>query len=232
MVALDEQYWEKPESGAARLSAPLLTAILGAGVTFATIAANGFGENALRLGSQTAWRFGFLVFFVLLAAGPVCRLAPFAICRALKPHLRQLVFSFCAAMAVYFASLIVPNTIRPVTLTHDGMDAGMMLFVLFSGVLTAAMAYAASLRAALALGEKARRAILAIGAIYFWLCYSLTALARISGPHRPDLFYGASLSLMILALLLRFTDRFVAKWRSASGSEAVGHCKKPQPGCA
>jgi hypothetical protein len=223
MVALDEHYWEKPDTGAARLlSAPLLTAILAAAVTFATIAANGFGENALRLGSQAAWRFAFLVFFVLLVAGPVCRLGPFAICRALGPHLRQLVFSFCAAMAVYFGSLIVPNTIRPVGVTHEGMDAGMMLFAFFSGALTAAMAYAAGLRAALALGEKARRAILAIAAIYFWLCYSLTALARISGPHRPDLFYGTSLALMILALLLRFTDRFVAKWRQASNSEAVG----------
>src|SRR5581483_11069597 len=98
MVALDERYWEKPQSGGTSLSAPLLTAALAAAITFATVAAGGFGENALRLGSQAAWRFAFVVFFVLLAAGPLCRLAPLRFCRALGPYLRQLVFSFCAAM--------------------------------------------------------------------------------------------------------------------------------------
>ena len=52
--------------------------------------------------------------------------------------------------------------------------------------------------------------MLGTSAIYFWLCYSLMALARISGPHRPDIFYDISITLMILALLLRYADRWLA----------------------
>ena len=77
------------------------------------------------------------------------------------------------------------------------------------------IAYAASRRAALFLGEKARGAMLGVGMACFWLTYSLTGLARISGPHRPDAFYGFSLSLMLVALLLRFADRFVGENKGA-----------------
>src|SRR5438067_2286509 len=56
--------------------------------------------------------------------------------------------------------------------------------------------------------EKARRAVLGAAAVYFWLCYCIMALARLSGPHRPDAFYGISLSLMVVALLLRYADRW------------------------
>jgi len=38
----------------------------------------------------------------------------------------------------------------------------------------------------------------AAAAVYFWLCYCLMALARISGPHRPDDYYGLSLCLMVI----------------------------------
>jgi len=60
------------------------------------------------------------------------------------------------------------------------------------------------------LPDKVRKVFLGTSAIYFWLCYSLMALARISGPHRPDAFYDVSLSLMIVALLLRYADRWLA----------------------
>jgi hypothetical protein len=56
--------------------------------------------------------------------------------------------------------------------------------------------------------------MLGVGMACFWLAYALTGLARISGPHRPDAFYGFSLSLMMIALLLRFADRLVARIKS------------------
>jgi len=58
--------------------------------------------------------------------------------------------------------------------------------------------------------EKFRRVLLGIAVIYFWLCYSVMALARISGPHRPDDYYGISLCLMVLGLLARYADRWVS----------------------
>ena len=66
------------------------------------------------------------------------------------------------------------------------------------------------------LPDKVRRVLLGTAAIYFWLCYCLMALARISGPHRPDAFYGISLSLMIAALLLRYADRWLARHDAAT----------------
>ena len=44
------------------------------------------------------------------------------------------------------------------------------------------------------------------------MCYSLMALAHLSGPHRPDGFYGFSLMLMIAALLMRFGERLAEHW--------------------
>ena len=58
-------------------------------------------------------------------------------------------------------------------------------------------------------GDKTRRALLATAMIYFWGCYAVMALSRISGPHRPDSWYGFSLVLMVGALLLRYADRWL-----------------------
>ena len=53
-----------------------------------------------------------------------------------------------------------------------------------------------------------------VGMATFWLAYAVTGLSHISGPHRPDIFYGFSLSLMLVALLLRFADCFAVKIRA------------------
>src|SRR4051812_20451499 len=66
--------------------------------------------------------------------------------------------------------------------------------------------------------EKFRRVLLGIAVVYFWLCYSVMALARISGPHRPDDFYGISLCLMVLGLLARYADRWVSFPQNSSKS--------------
>jgi hypothetical protein len=192
-----------------------LTATVAILTVLAAISANGFSENGFRLGSQLAWRFTFFVFFAMLAAGPVCNLAPFGLCRCLGPQRRQLVWSFCAAFDVYLLSVFLPNLLLPSSLHQDGVSGGMALFVLFGGALAASMAYVTTQGAAALLGERAQRAILAVAASYFWLCYALAGLERISGPHRPDLFSNVSLSLMIVALLLRFADRFKMKWTGA-----------------
>jgi hypothetical protein len=185
-------------------------------IVLTAISAQGFSGNGFRLGSQLAWRFAFFVFFAMLAVGPICNLAPFGFCRFLGPQRRQLVWSFCAAFDVYLLSVFVPNLLLPAALQQDGVSAGMTLFILFGGALVAIMAYAATSHAATLLGERAQRAILAVAATYFWLCYALAGLGRISGPHRPDWFYGVSLCLMIVALLLRFADRFKMKWTGAA----------------
>ena len=181
-----------------------------------TMASHGFDDAGLRLGSERGWRFASFVFFAAIIAGPLCRLVPLAVCSSFGALRRQLIWSFCASYAVFLAALILPNTLGGVT--HQEATTGMTLFALFGGVVVGVMGYSAGRDAAALLGEQARRALLCVAASFFWLTYSLMGLAHLAGPHRPDGFYGLSLSLMIAALLLRFTDRFVAKFRQNSAA--------------
>lgn len=174
-------------------------------------AARGFSENGLRLGSELVWRFTCLVYFAAIIAGPLARLIPSQTLRQICEQRRQLTWGFCASFGVYLASIVVPNLLTPPSLARDGLTAGLTVFVMFGAGLTLVIAYAASRDAALFLGRTACGVMLGVGLSYFWLAYALAGLARISGPHRPDAFYGFSLSLMIVALLLRFADRFAAK---------------------
>ncbi|HWC63130.1 MAG TPA: hypothetical protein VG501_05870 [Rhizomicrobium sp.] len=200
-----------PLAGLVGMSAALLA--LGAMVS------HGFDQAGIGLAGELTWRFASFVFFAAAIAGPVSRLLPFTIFRPLNALRRQLIWSFCAGYGVFLATLLLPNGLGGVT--HDDATSGMILFVLFGGSAMAVMAYAASREAKARFGEKARRALLCVAASFFWLTYALTGLAHISGPHRPDVYYGTSLSLMILALLLRFADRFVAKFRGTLAVPAL-----------
>jgi hypothetical protein len=216
VVALDNTFLDTPRIKFGRFPGMTLagfTAVAATFLTLAVMAANGFGDKGLRLGSQAAWRFAFFVFFAALIAGPLCRLVPLGLCRHLGAQRRQLIWSFCAAFGVYLATVIVPNTFHTDMLGHEGLDAGTILFVLFSGALVSVMAYAATSHAENLLGGKVRRALLGIAATCFWLTYALTGLARITGPHRQDLFFETSVSLMVVALLLHFAERFLVKWQ-------------------
>ena len=209
MVALDHQalfgqrrrfrFTMAPLVGAIAIMAMLL--VLGA------IVARGFSENGFRLGSQLAWRYTSFVFFAALVAGPLCRVAArfFPAFTAPESLGRKLVWGFCASYAVYLLSIFVPNVVD--------MSAGATLMVLFgAGVALAMAATAAPLRlhGRALMGEKLRRTFLGTATGYFWLCYALMGLARISGPHRPDAFYGISLCLMVAALLARYADRWIS----------------------
>lgn len=166
------------------------------------ILARGFSENGFRLGSQLAWRYTSFVFFAALVADPACRVAAHFISAFKAPDSlgRRLTWGFCASYGVYLLSVFLPNVIRP--------SAGATLMVLFGGGVVLVMALtAAPLHGDLRL-EKIRRAMLGIATAYFWLCYSIMALARISGPHRPDAFYGISLSLMVVGLLARYANHW------------------------
>ena len=118
---------------------------------------------------------------------------------------RKLVWGFCLSYGIYLLSVFVPNVIRP--------SAGAALMVLFGGAVVLVMAVTAAPLARLGrapiIANKIRRVLLGLSAIYFWLCYSLMALARIAGPHRPDDYYGLSLCLMVVGLLARYADRWL-----------------------
>ena len=210
MVALDNHAFSGPSRGLKLTLGPLVgaIAIFAVMLVLGAILARGFSENGFRLGSQLAWRYASFVFVAALMMGPLCRIAAHFFSAFTPPESlsRKLVWGFCAAYGVYLLSVFVPNVIH--------LSAGAMLMTVFGSTVVLVMAITAAPLVRLGgppiLPDKVRKVLLGTSAIYFWLCYSLMALARISGPHRPDSFYGISLSLMILALLLRYADRWLA----------------------
>jgi len=214
MVALDNSalIGAAPKAPLSRLNlGPLVGGIALACLMLVTgaVLLRGFAENGFRLGSQLAWRYTSFVFFAALAAGPVCRILARHISGFAFPEnlSRKLVWGFCASYAVYLLSVLLPNVIR--------LSAGAILVTAFSGGVALAMAVTAAplrrLGGPALIGNKTRRVLLGTAAIYFWLCYALMALARISGPHRPDAYYGISLGLMVAALLLRYADYWLER---------------------
>ena len=216
MVALDNSAFFERVPRLKLTLAPLVSAIAvtAAVLVVGAILLRGFSENGFRLGSQLAWRYSSFVFFAALVAGPACRIAAHFRPEMTPPESlsRKLVWGFCASYGVYLLSVFLPNIIQ--------LSAGATLMVLFGGGVSLVMALCAGPQ----LGGRAiipaniRRVLLAISASYFWLCYSLMALARISGPHRPDAYYGISLCLMVVGLLARYADRWVSH-RSAEGAQ-------------
>ncbi|HEY0265753.1 MAG TPA: hypothetical protein VGC16_03320 [Rhizomicrobium sp.] len=222
MVALDNAAFFGSKVPRLRLSlAPLVLAIIlaAAALVMGAILLRGFSENGFRLGSLLAWRFTFFVFFAALATGPACRIAARLFPALTPPQTlsRRLVWGFCASYGVYLLSVFLPNVIA--------LSAGATLMVLFGGSVALVMAAAATplkrLGKPAVIADKVRRVLLATAAVYFWLCYALMALARISGPHRPDGFYGLSLCLMVAALLARYADRWLAHRAPAETRAAV-----------
>ena len=208
MVALDNT------ALTGRIRVPRLTlGPLVGGIAFGAVALvigaillRGFAENGFRLGSQLAWRYASLVFFLALVAGPVCRLAAHRFPNLTPPESlsRKLIWGFCASYGVYLLSIFLPNVIR--------LSPGATLMVLFGGTVVVVMALTAAPLKRLGdkpvVPAKIRHVLLGTAAGYFWLCYSVMGLARIYGPHRPDAFYGISLCLMVTALLVRYADRW------------------------
>jgi hypothetical protein len=219
MVALDHHALFGPGRRFKFTLGPLVGTIatIAALLVLGAILARGFAENGFRLGSQLAWRYAFFVFFIALIAGPVGRIAARFIPTVSWPESlsRKLIWGFCAAYGVYLLSVFLPNVIR--------LSAGATLMTVFGSLVVAVMAATAAPLVRLGgkpiLPDKVRRVLLGTSAIYFWLCYCLMALARISGPHRPDSFYDISISLMIVALLLRWADRWLARRRALAPAQ-------------
>lgn len=210
MVSLDHSaVFDAPARPAAR--PPFLVtllALVALAVFVGGFMLRGFSDNGVRLGTQLVWRFNSLVFFAALVTGPLGRLVPFLAPLADKG--RPLLQGFCAAMAVYFAAILLPNLFAvPDAVRPAGVTAGMTFFIAFTGTVTLVLAAAVNQSLCHHFGPRACQAMLGVAMIYFWLCYSLIGLAHISGPHRPDAYYELSVILMITALLARFAEYYI-----------------------
>lgn len=188
---------------------------------------HGFSENGFRQANRLAWRYASLIFFAAMVAGPLCRVTAHFVPNLTPPETlgRRLVWGFAASYGVYLLSVFVPHVIQ--------LSRGATLMVLLGGGLALVMAGAAAPWTwhGTIMFQKFRRLILAAAALYFWLCYSVMALARLAGPHRPDAFYGISLCLMVVGLLARYADRwFSGPGRNLSNLRQLpGTAAKPAP---
>jgi hypothetical protein len=182
-----------------------LAVLVGAG----GLAMQGIGGAGIHFSGELTYRFTCFVYFLAIVAGPLTRLIPWQRLREAGENRRELVWGFCASFAVYLIMLCLPYLFALVGRETSG--PGITSFDFFGGCLALLIACASSQRAALFLGEKMRGIVLAGGLFCFWLAYAFSGLAHITGPHRPDAFYGISLLLMIVALLLRFADHFATK---------------------
>ncbi len=196
-----------------QFSVPTVIALVTLAVVAYSLGLRNFEDNGFRLASQNAWRFGCLVFFAAIVAGPLGRLVPPL--HRLEELSCALFWGFCASFAIYLLSVLLPNQFR-FTGGENGFGAG--LFVLFSSFVTLVMTLALTPQMTELAGGSVRRALLGVSAAYFWLCYALMGLAYISHPHRPDDFYGWSLGLMIAALMLRFAANYRRRYREVTAT--------------
>jgi hypothetical protein len=216
MVVLDNSaVLDRQKVPLPKISLPAAVAFAAMAIVIASWAVRGFSDNGFRLASQNAWRFAALVFFAALMVGPLGRLVPAL--RRLEGQSRFLTWGFCASYGVYLVSVLLPNGIG----AAPGASIAVTVFILFGGGVTLVMALARSPHMAERIGPAAQRALLGVSVIYFWLCYALMGLAHLSHPHRPDAFYGYSLSLMIVALLACFADRFRAEHGASPRAKPV-----------
>lgn len=217
MVALDSGLDAKPILNV-KLPLAGIVAAMAALVGLTAMAMHGFDDRGIRLASELTWRFASFVFVAAALVGPVCRMLTLDICKQGGALRRQIIWAFCASYGVFLAMTLLPNTLGGVM--HADLTAGMTVFSIFGGFIVAVLAYAIGGDAAALVGEPARHALVKVAGGFFWLTYALTGLAHLTGPHRPDAFYGISLSLMIFVVLLRFADRFVARLRGTEVAAA------------
>jgi hypothetical protein len=216
VVALDSGMDAHPPILNVKVPLAGIVAAIAAMVGLVAMAMHGFDDRGQRLASELTWRFASFVFFAAAITGPVCRVLPQAVRDQSSALRRQMIWAFCASYGVFLAMTLAPNTLGGVS--HADLTASMTVFSIFGGLIVAVLAYATGRDAAALVGDPARQALKTVVGGFFWLTYSLTGLAHLSGPHRPDAFYGVSLSLMIVALLLRFADHFVAKFRETQAA--------------
>ncbi len=180
------------------------------GTSFALcLAAGGFifqgGGFAARLVLATA----SLAFVITYIAKPLCRLIPSDATRALARERIGLTQAFAGMYAVFLGCIVLPGFFA-----ENVVSLPTLAFAAFSALILAVMVFGTSTKRAL--GPLAGRATLGLSNAYFWCAFAASDMNHMVGPHRPDVFdvfYKISLSLLVLALLIRFADAFVERRR-------------------
>jgi hypothetical protein len=154
------------------------------------------------------FRASSIAFLIYYLARPVARLVPSRYTLALARERVGLAFAFVCMYAVFLGCTLTPNYLSG---AHVALPT--LAFCVFSGLILAVVLAGEYAGRADPAWRSAWRAMESIGVAYFWLVFAIDDLNHISGPHRTDHFHGVSLTILVLALLVRFADSFVQRYR-------------------
>jgi hypothetical protein len=205
------------------LSRRLQTRMLAAGGTglalllaFGGAILRGGGANGMRFGAGLVLVVSSLAFVIAYIAQPLCRLVPTQVTRALGRERTGLTQAFACMYAVFLLCIVYTGA-------YIGEPLGLptLAFAIFSTAILAVMVFGTSTRRIL--GSSAGRAVLALSTAYFWSVFAVNDLSHLVGPRRADWLeplYELSLTLLVLALVLRFADAFMER-RKVRMAEAL-----------
>jgi hypothetical protein len=189
--------------GRRKTTLALSGAVLGLAIAIGAFELHGGDANAARFAATTVFRVSGLVFLLFYLAGPVSRLIPSWPTRTVARERTGLALAFAAMYVVFLLCALAPDYFA-----GTRMPLATLAFAAFSTMILAVIIAGERAGLADASWRLALRAMETVGVAYFWAVYAVDDLSHMSGPHRPDGFYGISLSILVAALLVRFADSF------------------------
>jgi hypothetical protein len=149
-----------------------------------------------------------LVFVLYYVAGPLCRLIPAPVTQVIGAEQFALAHGFVGTTAVFLFFALAPDWM---------VGARTSLPTLIYALITVAVVAVFLMSAGSRHGARSAtlRSLQSLSSGYFWLAFAFTDINHMVGPHRPDgNYYGLSLALLVLALLIRFADAYVERRRT------------------
>lgn len=173
---------------------------------------HGGDRNAARYAAQLVFRASSLAFLVYYLAMPLARLVRSRQTLTLAREHVGLALAFVCSYAVFLGCVLVPEY-----MAGARIPLTTLAFCVFSAVVLGVVLMGEYANRADPEWRTSLRAMECIGVAYFWLTYAVNDLDHLYGPHRPDGYYGISLTVLVLALLVRFADSFLQRYRLSTG---------------
>ncbi|MBV9992031.1 MAG: hypothetical protein JOZ72_12155 [Alphaproteobacteria bacterium] len=212
MAAIDSLTTFAPawQSGQRRTTLALLGVAAALAVAAGAFLMRGGDGNAARYATMMVFRASQAAFLLYYLASPVARLIRTRPTFAVARQRTGLALGFVGMYAVFLGCSLIPDYMHG---AHTPLAT--MVFCAFSAVILAAILMGERAGRADADWRPAWRAMEVVGVAYFWMIFVASDLDHMYGPHRPDGFYGLSLMAFVLALLVRFADAFVERYKLA-----------------
>ena len=197
------------QGGQRRTTLALSGAAIGLGVAVVSFLWHGGDGNAARFAAQMVFRASSVAFLVYYLAMPLARLVPTRATLTLGRRRNGLALAFVGMYVVFLGCTLTPDA-----MSGAHVPLATLFFCAFSGLILAVVVAGAYAGRADAAWRSAWRAMETLGIGYFWLVFAIDALDHVVGPHRAGSdYYGISLLVFAMAILVRFADSFAQRYR-------------------